>query len=71
MIVGNEEGIIKVKLTAPPVEGRANKALKEFLSGRLGLPRKNIEIISGTKSRLKSVRIEGLNIKEIVGLLKE
>ena len=71
MIVGNEEGVIKVKLTAPPVEGRANKALKDFLAKRLGLPKKNIEIISGTKSRLKSVRIEGLNIKEIDGLLEE
>jgi len=70
MIVGNEEGVIKIKLTAPPFEGKANKALKEFLAKRLGLPKKNIEIISGTKSRLKSVRIEGLNIKEIDDLLK-
>ena len=60
-IVGREEGIFKVKLTAPPVEGKANKALKEFLAKRLGLSKRDVEIISGERSRLKSVLIHGLS----------
>ena len=69
-IVGREEGVFKVKLTAPPVEGKANKALKEFLAKRLGLSKSDIEIISGERSRLKSVRIHGLSLKEVDALLQ-
>jgi uncharacterized protein (TIGR00251 family) len=60
-IMGREEGVFKVKLTAPPVEGKANKALKEFLAKRLGLSKRDVEIISGERSRLKSVLIHGLS----------
>ncbi|MCP4668216.1 MAG: YggU family protein [Deltaproteobacteria bacterium] len=69
-IVGREEGVFKVKLTAPPVEGKANKALKEFLAKRLGLPKSDVEIVSGERSRLKSVLIHGLSLKEVDALLK-
>ena len=61
-IVGEQKGVYKVKLTAPPVEGRANKALKELLAKKLGLPKGNIEIISGERSRTKSIRIYGLSL---------
>jgi uncharacterized protein (TIGR00251 family) len=64
-IVGKEDDIYKVKLTAPPVEGKANKALKELFAKRLGIPKMNVEIISGEFSRVKSVRIHGLNINDI------
>ena len=69
-IVGREKDFFKVKLTAPPVEGKANKALKEFLAKRLGLSKSDIEIISGERSRLKSVRIHGLSLKEVNALLQ-
>lgn len=69
-IVGQENGVFKVKLTAPPVEGRANKALNAFLAKRLGLPKGNVEIVSGTRSRLKSVRIGGLSVEDVKILLK-
>jgi len=64
-IIGEQKGVYKVKLTAPPVEGRANKALKELLAKKLGLPKGNIEIISGERSRTKSIRIHGLSLDDV------
>jgi uncharacterized protein (TIGR00251 family) len=51
---------LKVRVQAPPVEGRANEALCEFLAGELGLPRRAVTVLRGDTSRLKLVRIEGL-----------
>jgi uncharacterized protein (TIGR00251 family) len=68
-IIGVEDGVFKIKLTAPPVDGKANKALREFLAGRLGLAKGSVEIISGEKSRQKLVRIHGLSLKEVCTLL--
>lgn len=69
-IIGVEDGIFKIKLTAPPVDGKANKALIEFLARRLGLAKGSVEIISGERSRQKSVRIHGLSLKEVDVLLQ-
>jgi uncharacterized protein (TIGR00251 family) len=50
-----------VRLAAPPVEGAANDALVAFLAELLDLPRRNISIVSGEKSRAKRVAISGLS----------
>ena len=50
---------IKLRLAAPPVEGKANAALIEFLAQYFGVPRRNVSIVSGLKSRAKRVAIEG------------
>jgi uncharacterized protein (TIGR00251 family) len=55
------DGTIKIKLTASPVEGAANKALIEFLAEILETPKSNIEIISGQTSRGKLVTILDLD----------
>ena len=68
-IVGREGDVIKVKVTSPPVDGKANKALIELLSKKLGIPKRKIGIITGKRSRLKSVYIRGLSLKEIDALL--
>jgi uncharacterized protein (TIGR00251 family) len=52
---------VLIRLAAPPVEGAANEALVAFLSDVLDLPRRNITIVSGERSRDKRVRIEGLD----------
>jgi len=65
-VVGREGDHFKVKVTAPPVEGRANKALIELLAKKLGVPKSHFEIISGKSSRLKSVRIDGLSQEDII-----
>ena len=69
-VVGDEEGVIKVKLTAPPVEGKANKALVQFLSKQLGVARRDVEIVSGERSRIKSIRSNGLSMEDVKGRLK-
>jgi uncharacterized protein (TIGR00251 family) len=68
-IVGMDGGVFKVKLTAPPVEGKANKALVQFLAKKLGLPKRDIEIVSGEHSREKTIRINGLPVDEVLGIL--
>jgi uncharacterized protein (TIGR00251 family) len=60
-IVGSYGDGIKVKLTSPPVEGKANKELLEVLSKELNVRKKDIEIISGHSSKNKVVRIAGLS----------
>jgi len=52
---------IKVRLAAPAVDGKANAALVDFLAAHLGVPRRNVHIASGLKSRRKRVVIEGVN----------
>ncbi len=68
-IVGTEDGLYKVKLTAPAVEGKANKALIAFLAKALGLSRSGIEIRSGELARTKTVRIKGLSPEEVAARL--
>ena len=56
-IVGNA---LKLALTAPPVEGRANQAVIEFFAELFAIPRSSVTIASGDTSRNKIVRISGL-----------
>ena len=63
-VVGLHNGAVKVALTAPPVEGAANKALIEFLAKTLGVPRGNVSIQSGETSRNKVVRVEGIDAQQ-------
>jgi uncharacterized protein (TIGR00251 family) len=51
---------IKIRLAAPALEGKANAALIEFLAGHYGVPKRNVRIAAGLKSRRKRVVIEGL-----------
>ena len=69
-ILGKENDIYRMKLTDPPVEGRANKAVIELLAEKLGVPRREIEIVSGKTGRLKTIRIRGLTAAEIAQALK-
>jgi len=64
-IVGTLGNALKVKVHAPPVEGRANDALCEFLAERLDLPRRAVTVVRGETSRQKIVRIDGLNTEDV------
>lgn len=64
-VQGMDAGTFKVKLTAPPIEGKANAALLKFLAKKLGVPKTDMEIVSGERSRIKSIRIQGLSTEEI------
>jgi len=68
-----ENGGLKIRLTAPPVDGAANEALIRFLAETLSVTKSQVDIVSGHTSRDKIVRISGvgnadaerlLNIKE-------
>jgi uncharacterized protein (TIGR00251 family) len=61
-VVGPYRDGIKVKVTAPPVEGKANEALIKFLSKEFKIPVSSVEILKGHHSREKMIRIGG-NIK--------
>ena len=62
--MGKQDNIYKIKLTAPAIEGKANQALLKLLAKKLGLPKTKIEIISGERSRTKSIRINGLTTEQ-------
>lgn len=57
-IIKSEDGSIKVKITAQPIDGKANKALVEFLSKQLKIPKSSIEIIKGHTGKDKSLLIK-------------
>lgn len=61
-IVGVQEDALKVRISAPPVEGKANKALLQFLAEQLGVKRSQVEITSGHTSRSKTIHIVGEGI---------
>ena len=69
LVVGVEQGFLKIKLQAPPVEGAANEAVVEFLAGLLEIPKRSITLVSGQASRHKVVRIAGLSVAEIIRIL--
>ncbi len=69
-IVGVVGEAIKIRLTAPPVEGKANAALINFLAETLNVRRAQIEIVTGETSRHKRVRVRGVTAREIENKLK-
>lgn len=59
-LAGTRDGALLIRLAAPPVEGAANAALITFLADLLDLPKRQITILTGGKSRTKRVRISGV-----------
>jgi uncharacterized protein (TIGR00251 family) len=64
-----EHGVLKVRLTAPPVDGAANDALITLLAQRLGLPKRAISIAHGAASRQKVVEIADMTEAEVMSRL--
>jgi len=60
-----DDGTVKIRLTAPPVEGQANDALIRYLSGVLDVPSSRIEIVAGQTSRDKLLSITGADPGQI------
>lgn len=65
-LVGIESGALKIKLTAPPVEGAANTALIEFIAAWLDVKRNAVSIVSGDKARRKIVRVRGVTREQVL-----
>ena len=70
-IVGVVGEALKIALTAPPIEGRANEALIEFFSELLGIPRAAIAILSGQQNRNKVVRISGVTCTQLESIFNK
>jgi uncharacterized protein (TIGR00251 family) len=60
-ITGWEGAVLRVRVTAPPVEGRANQALVKLLAKALSVPKGSVRIAGGERARDKRVAIEGLD----------
>ena len=64
-ITGEVGDALKVDLTAPPVDGKANAACIEFLAKFLKVPRSSVTIAAGLSSRNKVIRVAGLTAEEL------
>jgi len=64
-VVGTLGNALKVSLTAPPVDGKANQACIDFFAKLLKVPRSSVTIAAGQTSRNKVIRIAGLSAKEV------
>ena len=64
-IAGELGDALKLSLTSPPVEGRANQACIEFFAKLLKVPRSSVTITSGQTSRQKVIRVAGLSAEEV------
>jgi uncharacterized protein len=60
-VVGLHDGALKMKVTAPPVDDAANRAIIEFFSKLLGISKSHLQILAGEKSRDKTLQISGLS----------
>jgi len=68
-VVGFIDGVLQVKVAAPPVKGKANRELTAFLSQALGVGRSSLAIIKGHTSRNKVIAVDGLSQADIVSRL--
>lgn len=70
-VSGVVQGALKMKVTAPPVEGEANEAVRSFLADLLGCPRSAVRVLRGAASRLKKVRVDGIAVSKVRGRLRQ
>jgi hypothetical protein len=69
-LAGTRDGAVLVRLSAPPVEGAANAELIQVLAKALDVPKRQVTIVAGERSRLKRVRVEGLTAERAAEMLK-
>jgi uncharacterized protein (TIGR00251 family) len=69
-VVGFSEGILRVKIAAPPIKGKANRELVAFLSRLLGVSQSSLSIVRGHTSRTKTLAVSGLSQQELLGRLQ-
>jgi uncharacterized protein (TIGR00251 family) len=68
-VVGEHDGLLKIQLAAPPVDGEANAALVEFLGKLLGVPRRQVTLTAGDASRRKRVSIQGVDAAQVEAVM--
>jgi len=68
-VVGPHGDALKIRLAAPPVDGKANAALLAFIAAKVGVGKTAVELLSGQTSRTKRVRVAGVSSAQIVTAL--
>ena len=69
-VVGEVEGALKIRLHAPPVDGKANEALERFIADKLDVPKRDVSVSHGHSSRQKLIEVKtGLDVEQAKGLL--
>lgn len=68
-IVGIYNDCLKIKLKSPPVDNAANEELVRFLSEKLKMPKRNIEIVKGHRQKRKTIEIKNINESLLMGLI--
>jgi uncharacterized protein (TIGR00251 family) len=69
-VVGRHGTSLKIRVAAPPVEGKANVAAAEVLALAFGVKERDVELVSGDKSRLKRYRVRGVDAEEVDATLR-
>ena len=64
-VLGLDGEVLRARVKAPPVEGRANEALLRLLAGALGVPRTSLRIVRGQRGREKLVAVDGLDADQV------
>lgn len=67
-IVGEQEGALRVRLAAPPVDGAANEALVELLADLFHVAKRDVRIVAGATSRRKVVEVDGVTAERVLAL---
>ena len=70
-VAGELDGVLKIRLAAPPVEGQANEELVRLLAELFDAPRRRIAILSGQTSKNKVVSVSGISVDEASRILAE
>jgi uncharacterized protein len=68
-IVGERDGVLVVRVNAPPLDGRANDALCRLIAKRARVGVRSVSVVRGASSREKVVRVEGVSLEELRGAL--
>ena len=69
-IIGWRDGMLRVRVTAPPVDGKANAALERLIAKTLGVRTSAVSVVSGARGREKTIEIEGYSEEAVHDLLR-
>ncbi len=70
-LMGIGDGVLQARVTAPPVDGRANKVLCRMIAKRIGIAPSKVSVVQGEKSRSKVVRVEGVGATALEQALRD
>lgn len=70
-LLGIRDGVLHARVSSPPVDGQANRALCRLIAARAGVPPSSVEIVRGDRGRLKLVRVGGLELPALLAALAQ